>query len=53
MLWVLALTVCTIGWVMEEGSPSGSNHLDIVGGVETDLAAPQLSFTPALLVLLP
>lgn len=44
---------CTIGWVIREGGPSGSDHLDVVGGVEADLAAAQLSFTPALLVLLP
>lgn len=37
---------------MEEGAPSGGNGLDVVGGVEADLAAAQLSFTPALLVLL-
>lgn len=43
---------CTTGWVIRGGGPSGSNQLDVVGGVEADLAAAQLSFTPALLVLL-
>lgn len=43
---------CTIGWVIREGGPSGSNQLEVVGGVEADLAAAQLSFTPALFVLL-
>lgn len=35
-----------IGW-----AASGSDHLDIVGRVESNLTAAQLSFTPALLVL--
>lgn len=43
---------CTIGWVSGEGGASGGRGLDVVGGVEADLAAAQLSFTPALLVLL-
>lgn len=34
------------------GGTSGCDDLDVVGGVEADLAAAQLSFTPALLVLL-
>lgn len=49
--WHLECT-CTIGWVTREGGPSGSDELDVVGGVEADLAAAQLSFTPALFVLL-
>lgn len=44
---------CTIGWATKGGRPSGGSDLDVVGGVEAHLAAAQLSFTPALLVLLP
>lgn len=29
---------CTIGWVTREGGPSGRDSLDVVGGVEADLA---------------
>ena len=43
---------CTIGWMTREGGPSGGDGLDVVGRVEANLAVAQLSFTPALLVLL-
>lgn len=42
----------TIGWWSGRGGPSGGDHLDVVGRVEAHLAAAQLSFAPALLVLL-
>ena len=43
---------CTMGWRTGLGGPSGPDDLDVVGGVEADLAAAQLPLAPALLVLL-
>lgn len=49
--WHLACS-CTIGLMTKEWWPSGINNLDVVGGVEADLAVAQLTFTPALLIFL-
>lgn len=50
------LTACDWSWcvgiVLSLSSQSGRNSLNVVGRIEADLAVFQLSFTPALLVLL-
>lgn len=55
-LWLalvsLSVVVPLAGWA-ERAGPSGGDSLDVVCRVKANLTTAQLSFTPALLVLLP